>query len=124
MADSLTRATSLYIDGDKVAQMMNLQPKINGNVSQKDTSDGIVYIAGRVKTSMSFKTMIILGGQRVRVTELVISQKLVTLEWFNDNRRYSCTGILSEANGNVDFNDGTNEGDYSFIGGTPASDQI
>lgn len=119
MANPIIRPLPIYVNSDKVAEATEGTWEIDGAVALQIADGGTGISRGRVTVKASIKTIVPVKGQRVKLMQLCLGQKDVTLELFAEGQFIKADGILSSYGYEWNHANGTATGSSSFIGATP-----
>jgi hypothetical protein len=120
MASSpIVRPVPIYVNQNKVGDATEGSYEVDGGREMHVTDAGVAFSRGRVTCKMDITTIVPVKGMRVRLMELLIAQKDVSVQLPVDGKLHAFDGVITTGGYNWNHAKGACTGKFSFLGATP-----
>lgn len=120
MADSIFRASPLYLNGKKVAEVGTSTYEVMDPGTNQVGIEGVLGQSdGAVESKMDFDTVVPIAGMQINIDDIIASKARVGMGIVVNGRMQLVRGKITGATYSSDSKTGECKGKYTFIGGEP-----
>lgn len=120
MADSIFRASPLYLNGKKVAEVGTSTYEVMDPGTNQVGIEGVLGQSdGAVESKMDFDTVVPIAGMQINIDDIIAAKTRVGMGIVVNGRMQVVRGKITGATYSSDSKTGECKGKYTFIGGEP-----
>ncbi len=120
MADNIFRASPLYLNGKKIAEVGSSTYEVQDAGANQVGIEGVLGQSdGAVETTFDFDTVVPIAGMEINIDEIIRTKARVGMGIAVNGGFQIVRGKITGATYSSDSKTGESKGKYKFIGGEP-----